>query len=109
MSAPTAVHVVATMIHDVYKNETALHHHKKGGDVDRIRMIRCIPDEYSGETVTTHDVNHDPDWSHVRNCRAWPMIDLWARVPEYLDGAGRQYEAKRRLNLTTHYNGSVGW
>lgn len=108
----TAVHVVATMITDAYIGETAMHHHCRGGDIERIRQLRCTPNTYSGETITVHDVNHDDAWSHVKNCRAWPMVDLWARVPAHLTTAERQYEAKQRLNLTARrhqYDGSVGW
>jgi len=108
----TAVHIVATMITDAYIGDTAMHYHYKGGDVERIRMLRCIPDEYSGDVVTVHDVNHDPDWSHVKNCRAWPMVDLWARVPKELGQTNRHSIAKDRLNLTGRqhtYNGKVGW
>lgn len=105
----TAVHVVATMITDAYIGETAMHHHYVGGDVERIRQLRCTPDEYSGEIVTVHDVNHDSAWSHVKNCRAWPMVDLWARVSKELTKADRHIEAKRVLNLAAQYDGSVGW
>lgn len=108
----TTVHVVATMISDAYIGETAMHYHMQGGDLERIRQLRCIPDEYCGEPVSLHDVIHDPAWEHVKNCRAWPMVDIWARVDQSIDYYKRIDHAKDKLRMNARqfdYDGSVGW
>lgn len=59
--------ISASMMADVYHDGIELHDHMVGGEVQRIRLMR---ENYAETPIADRNYN-----------AAWPMVDLWARVP----------------------------